>query len=70
MKINEISEPILIANSILFIKLKDKKISNILEDESDKLKKQITNSKKNELFNLYSTSHLSKIRNNSIIQYQ
>ena len=27
MKINEISEPILIANSILFIKLKDKKIS-------------------------------------------
>ena len=70
MKINEISEPILIANSILFIKLKDKKISNILEDESDKLKKQIINSKKNELFNLYSTSHLSKIRNNSIIQYQ
>ena len=70
MKINEISEPILIANSILFIKLKDKKISNILENESDKLKKQIINSKKNELFNLYSTSHLSKIRNNSIIQYQ
>ena len=70
MKINEISEPILIANSILFIKLKDQKISNILENESDKLKKQIINSKKNELFNLYSTSHLSKIRNNSIIQYQ
>ena len=41
MKINEISEPILIANSILFIKLKDKKISNILENESDKLKNKL-----------------------------
>lgn len=70
MKINEVSEPILIGNSLLFIKLKDKKISNILENETDKLKEQIINSKKNELFNLYSTSHLSKIRNNSIIQYQ
>tara|TARA_B100001063_G_C16687680_1_gene515263 strand:+ start:262 stop:1182 length:921 start_codon:yes stop_codon:yes gene_type:complete len=70
MKINEVSEPILIGNSLLFIKLKDKKISNILESKKDKLKEQIINSKKNELFNLYSTSHLSKIRNNSIIQYQ
>jgi len=70
MRINEVSEPILIANSILFLKLNDKKISNILEGEIDKLKNQIINSKKNELFNLYSTSHLSKIRNNSIIQYQ
>ncbi len=70
MRINDISEPILIANSILFIKLKDKKISNLLENKIDKLKKQIINSKKNELFNLYSTSHLSKIKNNSIIQYK
>jgi len=70
MKINEISEPILISNSILFIKLKDKKTSNILKGKTDELKNQIINSKKNELFNLYSTSHLSKIRNNSIIQYQ
>ena len=70
MKVNEVSEPILIANSILFLKLNDRKISNISESESDKVKNKIINSKKNELYNLYSTSHLSKIRNNSIIQYQ
>lgn len=70
MKVNEVSKPILIANSILFLKLSDKKISSISESESDKVKNQIINSKKNELYNLYSTSHLSKIRNNSIIQYQ
>ncbi len=70
MSVNEVSEPILIANSILFLKLNDKKISKISESESDKVKNQIINSKKNELYNLYSTSHLSKIRNNSIIQYQ
>ncbi len=70
MKINDISNPIQIANSILFIKLKDKRVSNTSGKQNENLKKQIINSKKNELFNLYSTSHLSKIRNNSIIQYQ
>ena len=70
LRVNEVSEPIFLANSILFLKLNDKKISNILENETDKLKNKIISSKKNELFNLYSSSHLSKIRNNSIIQYQ
>ena len=70
LKINEVSEPIQIANSIIFIKLKDKKITEILDEQTEDLKNQIINSKKNELFNLYSTSHLSKIRNNSSIQYQ
>ena len=70
LRVNEVSEPIFLANSILFLKLNDKKISNILENETDKLKNKIISSKKNELFNVYSSSHLSKIRNNSIIQYQ
>ena len=70
LKINEVSEPIQIANSIIFIKLKDKKITEILDEQTKDLKNQIINSKKNELFNLYSTSHLSRIRNNSSIQYQ
>ncbi len=70
MKVNEVSEPILISNSVLFLKLNDKKLSNMLDSETDKIKNQIINSKKNELFNLYSTSHLSKLRNNSIIQYK
>ncbi len=70
LKINEVSEPILIGNSILFIKLKDKKTTQILDEQAKDLKNKIINSKKNELFNLYSTSHLSRIRNNSSIQYQ
>lgn len=70
MRVKEVSKPILIANSILFLKLNDKKISNISESESDNMKNKIINSKKNELYTLYSTNHLSKIRNNSIIQYQ
>ena len=70
LKINEVSEPILIGNSIIFIKLKDKKITQILDEQAKDLKNKIINSKKNELFNLYSTSHLSRIRNNSSIQYQ
>ena len=70
MRVKEVSKPILIANSILFLKLNDKKISNISESESDNMKNKIINSKKNELYTLYSTNHLSKLRNNSIIQYQ
>jgi len=70
LKINEVSQPIQIANSIIFIKLKDKKTTEILDEQTKDLKNQIINSKKNELFNLYSTSHLSRIRNNSSIQYQ
>lgn len=70
MKINEVSKPILISNNVLFIKLNDKKMIKVEKNEFENLKKQIINSKKNELFNLYSTSHLSKIANNANIQYQ
>jgi len=70
MNIKDISKPILLGNSIIFIKLTDKKSSTISADEIEDLKKKITISKRNELFNLYSASHLSKLKNNSIIQYK
>ena len=35
----------------------------------DKLKRDLIN-QKNELFNLYSRSHLSKLKNTSLIEYQ
>ena len=54
VKINEVSEPILIGNSILFIKLKDKKTTQILDDQAKDLKNKIINSKKmNFLFVFY-----------------
>ena len=34
------------------------------------LKKKLLDSKKNELFNLYSSSHLSKLKNSSFIDYK
>ena len=66
----EISKPIEKQDSILFIKvneIKQKKIN--IENEKD-LKKKIINRKKNQLFNLYSLSHLSKLKNNSSIEYK
>ena len=36
----------------------------------EKIKKNIENKRKNDLFNLYSESHLSKIKNNSYIEFK
>ena len=69
MKIGEYSKPIFKTNSVLFLMIKDKKDSKSKSINRNKLKNQIMNRKKNELFNLYSQSHLSKIKNSSLIEY-
>ena len=69
MKIGEISKPINKKNSIMFLKLDDKKVSEV-EMDMNKLKTELIKKKQNELFNLYSQSHLSKLRNNNIIEYK
>ncbi len=70
MKIGEISEPILSQNSVLFLKILDKRSSEPKKIDLVKLKKNLINNKKNELFNLYSRSHLSKLKNTSLIEYK
>jgi len=70
MKIGEISKPIKRQNSILFLKLNNKKTSDLNQLDKNKLKENLVNLKKNELFNLYSRSHLSKLKNNSFIDYK
>ena len=70
MKINDISDPIIKSDSIIFFKLTDKKISKSKNIDKMKLKKNIINQKRNELFNLYSRSHLSKLKNNTYIEYK
>lgn len=70
MNVNDISEPIENINTILFLKLVDKRINASKENNIDFLRKKITESKKNELFNLYSNSHLSKLRNTATIEYK
>ena len=68
MKLNEVSEPILQANTVMFLKLLNKKTLNFDSIEIDKLKKQITERRKNELLDLFSNSYLSRIKNNTLIQ--
>ena len=70
MKIGEISEPILSQNSLLFLKILDKRLSAPRKIDLVKLKEDLINNKKNELFNLYSRSHLSKLKNTSLIEYK
>lgn len=70
MEIGEISEPILSQNSLLFLKILDKRLSEPRKIDLVKLKEDLINNKKNELFNLYSRSHLSKLKNTSLIEYK
>ena len=70
MKKNEISVPIKRQNTILFLKINDIRFKKVEEVNLQKLELNIINRKKNELFNLYSKSHLSRIRNNTLVEYQ
>ena len=70
MKIGEISPPIKRQNTVLFLKINNIRSKKIEEVNLKNLEKSIINNKKNELFNLYSKSHLSKIRNNTLIEYK
>ena len=70
LQIGEITEPISNQNSLTILKLQDKR--KILSDAINvvELKKNLINKKKNELFNLYSRSYLSKLKNRTFIQYK
>ncbi len=70
MKPGDISKPIRNPNSILFLKLIDKKNSKLNEIDTDEIRNRLIKQKKNELFNLYSNSHLSKLKNNALIEYK
>ncbi len=70
MKIGEVSLPIRDLNTLLFLKLSDKRTSKVENINADEFKKRLVDRKKNELFNLYSRSHLSKLKNNSLIEYK
>ena len=69
MNLNEVSKPIKRSQSVLFLKLNDKKVSRSNKINSVELKKNLIDRKKNDMFALYSKSHLSKLRNTSLIEY-
>ncbi len=70
-KINpgEVSEPIRKQNNILFLKILDKRVVKSKELNMEKLKKDVISQKRTDLFNLYSQSRLSKLKNSSYIKY-
>ncbi len=70
MKLGEISKPIKQQGSVIFLKLKDKRSKKLEGLDKMKLRKDLIVQKKNELFNLYSRSHLSKLKNTSLIEYR
>ena len=70
MQPGEISEPIKKQNSILFLKINDRRVSETNKLNLSELKKNLLNQRKNELFNLYSQSHISKLKNSILIEYR
>jgi peptidyl-prolyl cis-trans isomerase SurA len=70
IKIGEISAPIKDQDTILILKLIDKRNSSNISLDIEKLKKNLIEKKKNEMFNLYSRSLLSKLKNKTFIQYK
>lgn len=70
MSVGSTSEPILQQNNLIFLKLNKKRFTDPKEINKEILKERILNKKKNELFNLYSRSYLSKLKNNSLIEYK
>lgn len=70
LKIGQISKPIIRQNSVLFLKLADKRTTVVKNQDLKILKNNLINQKKNELFNLYSNSHLSKLKNITYIEYK
>ena len=70
LKVGEITHAIKKQDTILFLKLNEKRNLNSNEIDKKKLKEKIINQKKNELFNLYSRSYLSKLKNDNLIEYK
>ena len=68
LKPGDISEPYYQSNNMVFLKLINIKNLSVDSSNLEKIRSDIIRSKRNELLNLFSNSHLSKIKNNSLIQ--
>lgn len=70
LSIGNVSEPVIINDTALFLLLENTRETNPVDLNESELKRRIKNKKTNDLYNLYSKSHLSKLKNNSLIEYQ
>ena len=69
-EIGQISKPIIQTNSILFLKLNAKRKTEINDIDKTEFKNNLIKQKKNEMFNLFSTSHLSKLKTFYLVEYK
>ena len=70
IEVGEITKPIIRQNSIIILKLADKRNLKKISENMDKIRNNLIKKKRNEQFELYSRSHLSKLKNNSLIEYK
>ena len=70
IEVGEISDFIIEDNKATIIKLVDKKISETKNLNIEKIKADLIERKKNEMFGLYSSSFLSKLKNSTFIEYK
>ena len=70
IEIGQVSKPIIQTNSILFLKLNAKRKIEINDIDKTEFKNNLINQKKNEMFNLFSTSHLSKLKTLYLVEYK
>ena len=70
LDVGRVSKPIKQGNTITFLKINEKKITELNNKvDTDNLRLTLENKMKNELLNLYSNSHLSKIKNITLIEF-
>ncbi len=69
LEIGEISDPIIRSDSIIILKLNNRRSVKNNKINTEKLRDKLINQKKNYLFNLFSASHLSKLKNKTFIEY-
>ena len=66
----DVSQPIIQLDKILYLKVNKIRLANNEEMDTELIKNNIINKRKNDLFNLYSKSHMSKLKNNSYIEFK
>ena len=69
LNIGQVSEIILDQNTATFLKLNDKKKSTIKKVDIENLRKKLINRRMNEIFELYSQSLVSTLKNSTLIEY-
>ena len=69
VEIGQVSKPIIQTNSILFLKLNSKRETEIDKTDKIEFKDNFIRQKRNEMFNLFSNSHLSKLKTYYLVEY-